>query len=454
MKNNISIKSLLLIIVIGISQLSVAVTHGSLAKRNQNLYEVVADNADLDKPRADIKVDFGIVTINGKTWAGTQLTNAEFPVTQNWASQFRFYDASNAKTETNLLYRSNSVTFGSTTNTIPQPCTVAFFQYLDGFGGGPGFSMTEKLTYDPTILNSLDPLDVTPPVLNSVNIDNVKNNNVTLSFSTIEESEMYFYYIRDVANNYEEVTFIDNPILWGLTPSTSYNLTITPIDFSGNEGNAVSTAFTTLPIDEIYDGSTPTQSENTLYPYNPELIATISLSDNTITMGCTTASPEIAYTWGWNNRVFYNPYVEIDKVDYPLTLDVNGNSATTTFTGSIGSKSIAPGTTFKIRWHTYWDATQSLHYYTGEYNYSIPTTTNIENQLEDKTIKFYPNPVKDYLYFNKEVKKCSVYDMTGKLLLNQSNVKELNIKELQDGVYILRIENSDKVITNTQLIKN
>ncbi len=69
-----------------------------------------------------------------------------------------------------------------------------------------------------------------------------------------------------------------------------------------------------------------------------------------------------------------------------------------------------------------------------------------ENIIVKSKIKFSPNPAKDKIIFDKEVKAFSIYDLSGKLV-QISNIKsnELYISNLKSGNYILKIstENGD-----------
>lgn len=69
-----------------------------------------------------------------------------------------------------------------------------------------------------------------------------------------------------------------------------------------------------------------------------------------------------------------------------------------------------------------------------------------ENIIVKSKIKFSPNPAKDKIIFDKEVKAVSIYDLSGKLV-QISNIKsnELYISNLKSGNYILKIstENGD-----------
>lgn len=70
--------------------------------------------------------------------------------------------------------------------------------------------------------------------------------------------------------------------------------------------------------------------------------------------------------------------------------------------------------------------------------------SNIEN-----TFRIYPNPTSNYLIINstEEQYDCKIYSLSGNLVFSEencSNNQELDIANLQQGIYILKIE-SDKI---------
>ncbi|MBJ2173202.1 aryl-sulfate sulfotransferase [Aureibaculum sp. A20] len=65
----------------------------------------------------------------------------------------------------------------------------------------------------------------------------------------------------------------------------------------------------------------------------------------------------------------------------------------------------------------------------------------------------YPNPTKDVLNFNKRIDEIQVYDLTGKVVLNRMNSEFINLENLTDGLYFIKIsveENSEfiKILKN------
>jgi hypothetical protein len=107
--------------------------------------------------------------------------------------------------------------------------------------------------------------------------------------------------------------------------------------------------------------------------------------------------------------------------------------------------------------------------YTVTYNVSdaagnaaeeVTRTVIIEASLstEDNTkniVKVYPNPVKDKLFIQGLLKptKISVYNVLGKLILSKITLNEINVNNLQSGIYIIKVKEEQKQIVR-KFIKN
>ena len=70
-----------------------------------------------------------------------------------------------------------------------------------------------------------------------------------------------------------------------------------------------------------------------------------------------------------------------------------------------------------------------------------------------QNLYFYPNPVKDKIYFAVEAGVFSMYDLTGKLLLSQSfQAYQANVPGLRRGMYLIRIQSGGQTLT-AKLVK-
>ena len=71
----------------------------------------------------------------------------------------------------------------------------------------------------------------------------------------------------------------------------------------------------------------------------------------------------------------------------------------------------------------------------------------------NESFLFSPNPANDRIVFSQELSSVSVFDLSGRLILNSNcNIKEMDISKLKKGNYILKIQTS-KGDYNTKLIK-
>ena len=60
------------------------------------------------------------------------------------------------------------------------------------------------------------------------------------------------------------------------------------------------------------------------------------------------------------------------------------------------------------------------------------------------SLNVYPNPTKDDLNFDVHVDFIEVYDLYGKKILSQTNSENINLENLPDGLYIIKLLNNDR----------
>jgi photosystem II stability/assembly factor-like uncharacterized protein len=104
--------------------------------------------------------------------------------------------------------------------------------------------------------------------------------------------------------------------------------------------------------------------------------------------------------------------------------------------------------------------------YDGDFNssswsetWTFTTTSSVGiNELNSHTqLKLYPNPAHDILFFEgfeNELTIISILSMNGELLkqINEKGIKQINLSDLQDGVYLIKIINS-KTTFITRIVK-
>ena len=71
------------------------------------------------------------------------------------------------------------------------------------------------------------------------------------------------------------------------------------------------------------------------------------------------------------------------------------------------------------------------------------------NKINFKAITMYPNPAVDMLYFIglKANTNVSIFNVIGKLELEDAFIETLDITDLKPGLYFVKLENENKVFT-------
>ncbi|WP_400078983.1 kelch repeat-containing protein [Winogradskyella sp. R77965] len=80
-------------------------------------------------------------------------------------------------------------------------------------------------------------------------------------------------------------------------------------------------------------------------------------------------------------------------------------------------------------------------------------TTLSVGGYDEKLISVYPNPASNYIYFSKKIDRLMLINMTGSIIKKASDIKSLDIQDLQDGFYFLKLEDNNNMET-IKLIKN
>jgi len=66
---------------------------------------------------------------------------------------------------------------------------------------------------------------------------------------------------------------------------------------------------------------------------------------------------------------------------------------------------------------------------------------------------FYPNPVKGQAFFETEIEKIEIFNLQGAIIRTEYNVKEIDLKFIQKGVYFIHIYKLDKIQSIEKLLK-
>jgi hypothetical protein len=79
--------------------------------------------------------------------------------------------------------------------------------------------------------------------------------------------------------------------------------------------------------------------------------------------------------------------------------------------------------------------------------------TAVENPESDNQQLFYPNPVHQNIYFIQQVRSVEIFDIQGKILLASGSILQINLTELKNGIYLIKIVQSDNAILMRKFIK-
>jgi len=230
-----------------------AVTHGSIKGVAVPFYAQGSAGGNVASPISTSTLDYKVVTKGSKSWAYLHFNGTSgIDTGAGWTCQLRYWTSTNGKTENNLTdFRDATakIIYGSTTNTIPSPLNISFFQNLNP----GGFAETLMFPYDVTAKNSPVADDATAPTLTACDVTATETT-AALSLTGSDNSGDLYYYIVDAAHGVEEFALSNSFTVNGLTASTTYTFTITPIDFNGNEGTPFVKSFNTNGLIQITSG--------------------------------------------------------------------------------------------------------------------------------------------------------------------------------------------------------
>ena len=88
---------------------------------------------------------------------------------------------------------------------------------------------------------------------------------------------------------------------------------------------------------------------------------------------------------------------------------------------------------------------------TSDEEYGGPTI--LSDITTEKTFQLYPNPVQDIILLSKKAIKVNLVDLSGHIILQATNISELDLSNYQSGMYLLQIEDCDGHIETHKVIK-
>jgi len=83
----------------------------------------------------------------------------------------------------------------------------------------------------------------------------------------------------------------------------------------------------------------------------------------------------------------------------------------------------------------------------------IITGTNISKLQESNSISIYPTVVENIVTVNQKAKQIFVLDLTGKLMLQKSNVTRFDMSTFKSGVYLVKVIAADATTNTIKVVK-
>ena len=142
-------------------------------------------------------------------------------------------------------------------------------------------------------------------------------------------------------------------------------------------------------------------------------------------------------------------------LDTANTMTVSINDGAETFNVTLNNTDI---TGYSVYFADDWNGVANANIYwkpTTEYTYAISLST--DETILDGSLKLYPNLVRTSFKINKLVNDLRIYDLTGKLVKTFSGAysegNDFDISNLNQGLYLVKIENNNGQSLTSKLIK-
>ncbi|AZA84137.1 hypothetical protein C1637_16750 [Chryseobacterium lactis] len=147
------------------------------------------------------------------------------------------------------------------------------------------------------------------------------------------------------------------------------------------------------------------------------------------------------------NPGFGNPANPLGADGVPLTDDDGLALVSNSICRSSGTTSGAPATDCT-------GATRTGIPNLGAYEVIFPLVLGVSDVArKNNTVKIYPNPAKDYIYFSETVSDIMIYTMDGQYTGVSSTHEKANISHLPKGLYMITGKDSKGNIISQRLIK-
>lgn len=329
--------------------------------------------------------------------------------------------------------------------------------------------------------------DTQAPVLGACVADSTGVTGVRLALNGTDNSGDFFYYIHDAANNIEAISFVNSYLISGLTAAKTYNFTVTPIDFNGNEGTPVVITSSTQGSSIPSANYTPTEGIGYYLKHvGSELNLDINKDKDPSNLLINTPT-DPSQVWQFipvtsitSAKVYNIKNVEtgkyIQRVDGYSSKLINAptNDATSQFVLGIYNSDRPDvitincyttaghfGTDAKTALTTVWtDKNPSLAYNSNYAWLLIQANLSGVESLKNTKLRAYPNPTTTIMNIesNTLIKEVRVVDILGQIVKEISvsglTKTQISVENLQQGSYILKIVDADNKQSTLRFIKN
>ena len=267
---------------------------------------------------AGVRLDYKMVTIGAKVFSWVKRLDGKTFGYDSYSPNLCFFESSASEYFTQqvfmMKYDNNRAEAWISSSTdqdgyVMKP-TNWFSYWVDWAPTGqPDKLETSKINYDLTKHNSAVTGDNTAPIIAASAVKSKTVRSVTLTLGTSSVTDDFFYLIEDKANNVQEVSFVSEYTIDGLPENTTFTLTITPIDFSGNKGTEQTVSATTDAIPDVL-GSMKGSAELIIQPSGEEVafdykIASYAKTTKTWAWLKLKGGKSFNSTDGWNPHLRY-----------------------------------------------------------------------------------------------------------------------------------------------------
>ncbi len=247
-------------------------------------------------------------------------------------------------------------------------------------------------------------------------------------------------------------------VLLGVTPNTTYNLTVKALDASANDSSASIPVQSTTGTFTLYEAENATISGGIIAVDHPAFSGTgfwgnvgtvgnyIEFTVNSISGGITDI--KCRYSSGDSNKTMtmYVNGVKYKVLTFPSTKGWdNWASSVENVNLNVGNNTVK-----------YQYDSGNTGYINVDYIQIKPNTTGVSIPETADMLNIYPNPVMDVLHIvNAAAKsKIQISDLNGNVIMSQQLIENrINIKQLRTGIYFIRIENTDHQAQTMKIVK-